>query len=292
MNVCEAPLFVEPADSRGWFQLNVGLWCASGSLRDAAWPLFEGLRGWLAQTRQRGALEHWFVRKPPALRLRVRGAGFDDRAREQLASLLQSQHERGLVTSWGFTTYEPEVARLGGPVGIELVHTWLSESADLWLEWERLSRSGATRLGPDLMASVLYGELLQRSLGASEEVWDVWLALCRVYDRTAPSVPAHGTAAARGLHLDAIARLASAAEQALLERGRVAADAFGAGLARAHDDCTLEGGRRALLGTMASFLFNSWCLPPQTIAQLCRRAVHELDPRMPVNPRAPLELAR
>lgn len=282
MDVCEAPRFVAPLDASGWAQLNVGMSGASGSLRDAAWPLFDDLERWLAAARQHGAIEHWFVRKPPALRLRLRGPGLDARAREELARLLDAHRGPGPVAGWGFATYEPEVHRLGGPVVLELVHALLSHSTDVWLAWERLSRAGQARLGPDLMALTLYDELLARSLRASEEAWDVWMTLLRIHDPTPALPPRRAAGDARARRQRAILAQASPAEQALLERADAAAAAFARDLAHAHDGCTLEGGRRALLGTLASFLFNLWCLPPATIAALCRVAVRELDPTLDV----------
>lgn len=289
MDVCEAPRFVAPFDTRGWSQLNIGLSSPSGSLRDATWPLFEGLERWLAAARQRGATACWFVRKAPALRLRLRGPGFDARAREELASLLDGLRGPGPVTHWGAATYEPEVHRLGGPVALELVHALLSQSTDVWLAWERLSRTGRARLGPDLMVLSLYDELLARSLRASEEAWDVWMALLRIYDPSLASPPRRAAGEARGLRQRAILAQASPEERALLERADAAAEAFAVGLAHAHDHCTLEGGRRALLGTLASFYFNLWCLRPATMAALCRVAVRELDPTLDV-PVSALEL--
>jgi thiopeptide-type bacteriocin biosynthesis protein len=290
MSVCEAPLFVAPFDTSGWVQLNVALSRGSGSLRDAAWPLFDELERWLAEARRRDALELWFVRKQPALRLRLRGPGFDARAREELTSLLAQRQAAGPVQRWGFATYEPETHRLGGPVALELVHALLSRSTDLWLAWERLSRTGRTRLGPEPMVLALYGDLLLRSLQAPEEAWDVWMTLRRIYEGSAslpPRMPSDG----RRPGSEALAALASPAERALLERGRTAADAFARGLTHAHDCCLLEGGRRALLATLASFVFNLWCLRPESIAALCRVAVLELDPRFEITPHASEEPA-
>lgn len=283
MDVCEVPRYVEPADDGGWTQLNVGMTgTGPGSLRDAAWPLFDGLTRWVAAARERGPVDLWFVRKPPALRLRVRGPGLDATARRALVHLLDAQREAGPVDHWGFSTYEPEVHRLGGPVAIELVHALLSASTDVWLAWERLSRSGRSRLGRELMVLSLYDELLSRSLRASEEAWDVWMALLRIYDPTNAAPPRRAAGEARARRKRAILAQATAAEQALLARADAAAEAFATGLAHAHDRCTLEGGRRALLGTQASFLFNLWCLPPATAAALCRVAVRELDPTLDV----------
>jgi thiopeptide-type bacteriocin biosynthesis protein len=290
MIVCEAPLFVAPLDTSGWVQLNVALSQGSGSLRDAAWPLFDDLERWLAAARGRGAIELWFVRKTPALRLRLRGPGLDAQAREELASLLTAHQAPGPVQRWGFATYEPEIHRLGGPVALELVHGLLSRSTDVWLAWERLSRTGRTRLGPEPMVLALYGDLLLRSLQAPEEAWDVWMTLRRIYDGAAGSPP-RAPSSPRRPGLQVLATLASPEERALLERGRAAADAFAEGLAHAHDCCLLEGGRRALLGTLASFFFNLWCLRPESIAALCRVAVLELDPRLEITERASEEPA-
>jgi thiopeptide-type bacteriocin biosynthesis protein len=293
MDVCEAPRHVEPADDGGWTQLNVGMsGTGPGSLRDAAWPLFDGLERWVAAARERGPVELWFVRKPPALRLRVRGAGLDVTARQELARLLDAQREAGPVDHWGLSTYEPEVHRLGGPVVIELVHALLSASTDVWLAWERLSRSGQSSLGRDLMVLSLYDELLARSLRANEEAWDVWMTLLRLYDPLGAAPPRRAAGDARARRQRAIVAQATAAEQALLARADAAAEAFATGLGQAHDRCTLAGGRRALLGTLASFFFNLWCLPPATIAALCRVAVRELDPTLDVPPHAPEQHAR
>lgn len=282
MDVLEAPIYVELAD-RGWTQLNVGLVAGgSGSLRDAAWPLLEALERWLAAARQRGPVALWLVRKPPALRLRVHGPGLDATARQQLERLLEAQREAGPVAWWGQATYEPEVHRLGGPVVLELVHALLSASTDVWLAWERLSRSGGARLGPDVMALSIYDELLLRALRAPEEAWDVWMALLRIHDpaHAAPRrAPAGGAQAQRQR---AVLSRATVQERALLLRASAAAETFATGLALAHDRCVLEGGRRSLLGTLASFLFNLWCLPPATIAALCRVAAREHDPTLDV----------
>lgn len=280
MDACELPRYVELVDE-GWTQLNVGLTSRDGgSLRDAAWPLFDALEGWLATARERGPVELWLVRKPPALRLRVRGPGLDAAARQDLERRLDALLAPGPVDGWGLAAYEPEVHRLGGPVVLELVHALLSASTDVWLAWERLSRSGRSRLGPDLMVLSLYDELLSRSLRADEESWDVWMALSRLYQPSHVVSPRRPAGDARVRRQRAIASQASPAERAILARAAGAAEAFAAGLAHAHDRCTLEGGRRSLLGTLGGFLFNLWCLPPASIAALCRVAARELDPTL------------
>jgi len=291
MDVCEAPYFVAASDE-GWTQINITLACDSGSLRDAAWPLFDGLERWLATARQQGTLACWFVRKPPGLRLRLRGPGFDAAARDELAGLLHAQQGAGPIVQWGRTTYEPEVHRLGGPVALELVHSLLAGSTDVWLAWERLSRSGQAQLAAELMALSLYDDLLARSFQAREESWDVWVTLSTIYEPTLGPLAPRGTGEPRVLAPRALFLLASPQEQALLERGHAAATAFASGLAHAHDGCTLAGGRRSLVGTLASFLFNLWGLRPATVAGLCRLAVRELDPRIHVPRHASQEHAR
>jgi hypothetical protein len=128
------------------------------------------------------------------------------------------------------------------------------------------------------MALALYGDLLQRTIEVSEEIWDVWCALYRIYVGKLPEEPGEPSARRNLLLPQGLYRLANEEERSLLDEGFAAHAKFAEALAQSWERGELVGGRRVLLATLASFHWNIWCLRPQVVARLCEAMVRELHP--------------
>lgn len=273
------PVFVAEAGGlETWVQVNLALSAHTGSFRTSAWPLLEQLQALLQTWRQTAPVACWFVRKPPGIRLRLSGPGFDATAHSAVMALLDHEVAQGNLVRWWYSTYEPETYRLGGPVALTAVHTLLSADTTVWLIWERLSRQEGTRLSEDVMALALYSDLLLRATEGYEEAWDVWCALHRIYAGALPEAPRAPSSRRHLLLPQGLQRLAKTAERTCLDAGFAANAQFAQALEQTWERGELVGGRRALLATLASFHWNIWCLRPHVVAPLCRLMVQELHP--------------
>ena len=261
-----------------WVQVNLALSARTGSFRTSSWPLLEQLQALLQTWRQTAPVACWFVRKPPGIRLRLSGPGFGIEASQALVVLLDHEVVQGNLECWWRSTYEPETYRLGGPVALTAVHTLLSADTTIWLGWESLSRQEGARLSADFMALAFYSDLLLRANEASEEAWDVWCALHRIYAGALPQEPSVPSAQRHVLLPQGLHQQANTAERALLDQGFVANETFARALQQIWEQGALVGGRRTLLATLASFHWNIWCLSPREVAPLCRVMVRELHP--------------
>lgn len=273
------PTFVEEA--RGldaWQQVNLALSSRTGSFRKSSWPLLEQLQALLQIWRQVAPVACWFVRKPPGIRLRLSGHGFGTEAHNDFVALVDREVIRGNLERWWSSTYEPETYRLGGSAALTAVHDLFCADTTVWLGWESLSRQGGARLSEDLMALALYGDLLLRATEATEETWDVWCALHRIYAGALLEAPSEPPSRRHLLLPQGLYRLANDAERSLLDHGFAANEKFARALEQIWERGELVGGRRALLATLASFHWNVWCLPPRLVAPLCRAMVRELHP--------------
>jgi thiopeptide-type bacteriocin biosynthesis protein len=260
-------------EAAGWVQLNIA-WTGE---RGQAGDFFRGLSEALSRWRSRAPVERWFVRKPPGLRLRLRGPGFDAEAEAELDALIDAERRAGRVQRCWRSTYEPERDRLGGDAVLPAVHALFSADTDLWSAWIDLEASGRTSLLPAWMSLALQADLLGRGTEAREETWAIWAALHRLYTG-AP--PAGLTRASKPSLADprALVRLASADEQRLLARGFEVHTRLLAALREAEHNELLVGGARALLATVAAFHWNRWGLDQPTIASLCAAMVADLHP--------------
>lgn len=259
----------------GWTQLNIA-WTGE---RGQAGPFFRSLGEALTRWRSRGPVGRWFVRKPPGLRLRVHGEGFDADARAELDALIEAERQAGRVQRCWRSTYEPERDRLGGDAVLPAVHALFCADTDLWSAWIELQAAGRTRLEPAWMSLALQGDLLRRGTEAREEAWAIWAGLHRLYVGAPPRPPARTTRTSLA-DPTVLARLASADEQTLLARGFEANARLLAAVREAERSELLIGGVRALLATLAAFHWNRWGLDQPTIASLCEAMVADLHPSL------------
>lgn len=274
-----APTFSHEAMGlSAWEQVNLQLSRRGGSFRESSWPLLEQLQAWLQIWRRAAPVECWFVRKPPGIRLRLSGPGFGTEAHEDFVALLDREVTQGNLERWWSSTYEPETYRLGGPAVLNAVHKLFSADTTVWLSWESLSRHEGSRLAEDLMALALYGDLLMQATDASEEAWDIWCALYRIYAGALPEELSEPSTRPYLLLPQGLYRLANEAERSLLDHGFAANAKFAQALEQIWERGELLGGRRALLATLASFHWNIWCLSPRVVAPLCEAMVRGLHP--------------
>jgi hypothetical protein len=160
------------------------------------------------------------------------------------------------------------------------VHDLFIIQARVWVQWERLRRREHVRVSAEVMALALYDDLVQRASEAPEEAWAVWAALHQVYTGRPPHAPMAGASMQSSLREATLQRV-DAAERSVLEHGFVANARFVRALDDAWQRGDLVGGRRALLGALAGFHFNMWCLTLPSIQSLCRSKVVEHHPSLP-----------
>lgn len=271
--VAAAPLPV-PAGQAQWLQINLALVTVDGSWNPAFRAVMTDLTRQLPRWRRRAPVDWWLIRKVPGVRLRL--TGLDRAACSELVGLLDGQVTQGHLHRWWFSTYEPETARLGGPVLLPAVHRLLCADSQLWADWDALAHQGHTRLSRDLLALALAGDLIERGCEEPAESWAVWYALHRYY---APQEAVPGPGEPRPqLRPQGLLKLTGEAERQLLERGFAANQRFGEALHQTWLQGQLLGGRRALLASLTAFHWNIWCLSLPAIVPLCRAMVRELHP--------------
>lgn len=257
-----------------WVQLNLAFAAHEGQAGQAG-PLFTGLAELLERSyvRDRRRPCWWFVRKQPGLRLRLLRSSVDRLALEELDALIEGERGAGRVRECWRSCYEPERDRLGGPELLPAVHELFGVNAQTWQAWSARSTQGMPR---EWLALLLYADLVEQATEAREEAWDVWAVLHRVYlGRPAPSP---SPTPAGKLSVQLLRTLAKPGERELIDRALAANARFAKHLARVERDEELVGGRRALLGALSNFHWNTWGLPPASIATLVAAMVDELHP--------------
>ena len=259
------------------FQLNVRFRRESDDAPARAGPLFSGLRRRLARWRSTADVHLWFLRKPPGLRVRCGGPGFGPVALADLQGLLDDEIAAGRVESWGPSVYEPETWRVGGVEGHAAASAWLSADASAQLDACYPDGDRAPRLSADVVALAILSNLVERGTSSPAEVWDVWAGLQWAYSGERPvepsTPPPDASLSPSGIH-----RLAAPHERAILDRVAQASHAYVAAIDGLWERNRLLGGRRALLGALAAFHFNVWCLDRAAIVGLCRTMVRETHP--------------
>ena len=263
----------DDASARRWTQWNLRFVRVDDSPRTNAWALLTALEQQLARASE--PVWMWFVRKLPDLRVRVGGPGLTNSMRAQLRDLMEAEQAAGRVDEAAPAVYEPELFRLGGPALIDAVHALFDADTRAYMAWQRIDRSDGARLSGELMSLCLAGDLIARATESSEETWDVWCRLARLYGGALPTpsprkrprlVPA------------SLRSFASEGEQAVLDRALRAQAEFVARLDAVAARGALTCGRRGLLGALAAFHWNRWCLREATIASLCASMVRDLHP--------------
>lgn len=217
---------------------------------------FAQLSGELEQATADGTINGYhFLRKDGGLRLRV--APDSDRARQELARILDSLLARGDIAGWARGVYEPETYAFGGPAAMALAHRLFCADSRAALAAAGRTRHSTT--GPRETAVLLASTLL-RSAGLDwYEQGDVWAVIAS--HRPAPVLPpperlSEAQAGMRRL-LTVNAAISPAVQaepgwparlEAFVTAGRALAD-----LARSGD---LQRGLRAVLAHHLIFAFN------------------------------------
>jgi len=265
-----------PVASEDWVQFNIAP-SRGDAGRVSARPLLDGLTHRLAQWRESGEVLCWFIRKPPGLRLRLGGGGFGAGARADLRSLLDHERERRRIEGWHQGRYEPELHRLGGATMLPTVHALFSADTDVWLAWCALRDRGGNKLSAQWMSLASYGDLVLQGTEATEEAWDVWAELHRVYAGTPPQAPSPDLGSNR-LGSAGLQSLASPQEAQLIGDA-VATNARFVTVMRQHaEGGGLVGGPRSLLATLACFYWNRWGVASEACATLCAAMSQDLHP--------------
>lgn len=255
-----------------WVQLDVRL----GPARAAAAPaVFEAL--WpLADPARRRGLELFFaVRKPPDLRLRLRGMRPLELV-EDWGHCLRELQRAGLVAHWSQVPYEPEAARFGGAGVMEAAHRWFETDSLAWLRWEPLAARQGCRLAREVLSLAVLNGLFGAVVDDGAEAWDVWRRLAELHGLTPePGKPVHAVTPA-GLR-----EAASPAEAELLAAYESAGDELAAGLSELAQRGELRRGRRSLLADLALFHWNRFGLSVESRARLVTAMLAVLEPRAP-----------
>lgn len=249
-----------------WLQHDVAL--APGP--DSAW---ETIVHWWSAIVVSGRVRPpaWFVRKPPGLRLRVR---VDDAEHgERIVRAIDPANAPGGV--WTPGLYEPEQHRFGGPLTLAIAHDQLAISTASWIAWESQRRADDAVLAAEVMAVLLYDDVLARVTGDKGERWDVWCQLASLYYGMA-AVP--GSGRRTGLDLAAIAARGTAAERHILADAKAGNAGCVERLVRAVRSGASRIGPRAFAVTLATMHWNIWSIDRETLRRIVELMIAELDP--------------
>ncbi len=218
------------------------------------------------------------MRKDPGLRLRFAGSASSsayefETLQRAIEAALETLTVEGAVAHSFASVYEPEVFFLGGPASLELLHRYFDADTSAWMDWE----AAHERVRPPFAGAVLslgvLSDLFRRCVGAPEEIWDVWCNVARIYGP--PAAPLD----APPIDLHGLARIGGARATLLIERYAAANTALADGLDETWRSGQLAVGRRALLPTVAAFLWNRHRVKAQTISRLAQAMTAALDPR-------------
>lgn len=235
-----------------WVQLNVALSRPDGQALTSARRVFAALAPLVDAWRRDGKLSQlYFMRKPPDLRLRLRGPQPAVDLLPGAIGALEQLRRDGAVERFFESVYEPEAHLFGGPDAMELVHAYFDADTRGWLTLDRLWASGPSLLTPEILACAVIDDLLQLALGDRSEIWDVWCNLA------AGGVPAIDVPVPPSPEL--LGRLALA-ERTVLEHYFAHNSQLARGLATLHDSGRLSCGLRALLTQVALFHFHRYGL--------------------------------
>ena len=186
----------------------------------------------------------WLLRKDPGLRLRLDGELDPGLVRPGLERLRSA----GLIAGWFMSVYEPEIHQFGGPAAMDAVHAYFDADTRALLI---ASQAAGRRVTNTVLSLAILNDLFERSLGAREEVWDVWCnlqAMYRGHGRPGAAIPA--------LTLERLAAVAGPAELELVALYEAANRRLAAALDAAWRAGALQCGRRSILPFVAAFHWN------------------------------------
>jgi thiopeptide-type bacteriocin biosynthesis protein len=247
-----------------WIQVNCSLFVQAGS--DTAFAPWAELADRLATWRQEARLEHFFfMRKPPALRLRFQGPDLVGRLEPVLVAWLEDAEQRNLIRAFRFATYEPEVSLFGGQTGMAIAHDLFDRDSRLILEYETAIDQGTLELPRERFSAALMQDLFQHCVEDQSELWDIWR---RVWH-------AHGCPP---LAAASEPDLKTPTAVSLLEEGRVGNAHVARRLHAADVARRLECGPRAWLAQACLFHWNRVGLSMPARVRLLTSTLHSLDP--------------
>jgi thiopeptide-type bacteriocin biosynthesis protein len=256
-------------DAREWVQVNCGLFPQAAS-QGAFVPwaeLAEKLEAWRTEKRLD---QCFFMRKSPGLRLRFAGPDLIGRLEPILVDWLEAAEQRNLIRSFRFATYEPEVFRFGGPVGMDIAHDQFDRDSRLVIRYEALREAGTVDLPREQLSLALVHDLFVRFAEDRSELWDIWQRVWHAHG--CPQLPP-----AEEITVPALQSLVGAA--ASLGQAGLANNAHIASRVRAADTARrLECGPRAWLTEVCTFHWNRLGLSLQHRTPLMSAMLQLLDP--------------
>ncbi len=247
----------------------------------ASQRFFGALRSRSKELSAAGVEGLWFLHKPPGLRLRIGARALTPSTNSVVDRMLEEWVREGTMVSSFCSIYEPEAFQFGGPEAMELVHRHFTEDTRAWLEWSRLREHSPPRVTTLVVSLAAMVDLFERTIRVSEEIWDVWMNVAKLYEGASSSaldVPAIG--------LRELESIGGAALLRLCDIYRAANAAFADGLADLWRRGALSSGRRGILPFVAIFHWNRFGVDPESIARLAGAMSIAYDPKAGLTGRA------
>jgi thiopeptide-type bacteriocin biosynthesis protein len=197
MKRLQQPVARHDSVDQHWIQLNVGLARRGGLALPAARAVFDEFAPLVEQWRAARELQwFFFMRKPPDIRLRFRVPTSHD-IRPALDAAIARLQREGRVTTFFYSSYEPETERFGGPDGMRSVHAYFDVDTRAWLHLDALERQERRRLAPERLLPALVHDLFLRGAAGHDHLLAAsWRSLANeIATPTVPSPPAMAPAA-------------------------------------------------------------------------------------------------
>lgn len=248
-----------------WIQLNLALVRGDGGALVSARAVFAAISGAVASLRSEKKLAcFFFMRKPPDLRLRFGlPQGVDPSAvtKDLLAPFAQLR-QRGFVSAFFESIYEPEVRQFGGPRAMDAIHLWFDADTRAWLGQDALAAKGENQIDPAVISLAAINDLFARTLEDHGEIWDCWANLDDLIATKVVASPLER------IGLSDIAPKASATEAEILAQYDTANLDLSTRLQQIWSDNQLTSGLRAILPFVAWFHYNRYGFAPETQARM------------------------
>lgn len=257
--------------ARVWLQFNCALFPeVSGGPEYVPWAdLLAAIERWRAEQRLR---LFFFVRKPPGLRLRFSGKDLDDRLLPRLVAWLDEAERRNAIRSYRLAYYEPEQARFGGAMGMQIAHAAFDRDSRHVMRYAGLSTEAQRAIPPCAFSLLLVNHLLGSYIRDTAELWDIWQRLSRVVGgvRAVRATAADEIAVALAAISDrdaVMARLPPDAARLLRDAWQDNAEII-ARLHAAEQTARLQIGPRGWLATLCLFHWNRLALEQGDLGEM------------------------
>ncbi len=258
-----------------WLQVNCSLFTQGPS--GPAYAPWAHLQAALSRWRTEHRFEQFFfMRKPPALRLRFRGAHLAATLEPVLLAWLADAEARNLIRSFHFATYEPETFLFGGPLGMDIAHDQFDRDSQLTLEYERLVDEQQVGIDRAALSLALMHDLFTRFGADESEGWDIWQRIW--HGHGCPELESPSTE-----QRDAARALVTGQARAdmpipLIEQGRADNEHIAGRLRAAEVSGRLSIGPRAWLAMACTFHWNRLGLSFEARLPLLASMLSLLDP--------------